>query len=104
MMWMLGSPNREPKASQSRANSQPDPLPDGEIGGCSKTRKRAKGRAPILLGGNSSRHFRFHSRWLGRFVLSSWHEVTRFSFLLRHSVCYGRGGLDFLRMPFCDHG
>src|SRR6266436_6412004 len=96
---MLGSPNRESKESKSGTDAQPNPLRYGEIGGCSKTRKRAKGRAPFLSARHLSRHFGFHRKWLGRQFLPSWHEVTRFSFLLRHAVCYGRSGLYLLGMP-----
>src|SRR5216684_1470866 len=98
---MLGSPSRESKESKSGTDAQPNPLRYGEIGGCSKTRKRAKGRAPFLSARHLSRHFGFHRKWLGRFLLSTGHAITRFLVLLRHTVCHGRTGLYLLRMPFC---
>ena len=94
------------QSCKSEADSPADSIPDGEIGQGSRTRRRAKDRAPIFAAWNwsSSRHFRFHRKWLARQFLSSRHEVTRFPFLLRHAVCYGRSGLDLLRVPFCSHG
>src|SRR5882724_9733645 len=62
---VLGSPSRETKASKSRADSPTDPIPDGEFGPGSRTRTGAKDRAPVLFAGDSSRHFRFHSKRLG---------------------------------------
>jgi hypothetical protein len=50
---------------------------------------------PYSLGRNFARHFRVHSKRLGRQLLPSRYEVTRFSFL-RHSVCHSRSGLDIL--------
>src|SRR6267143_7036800 len=38
-MWVLGSPSRESKAPKSGTYSQPDSLPDGEVGGVRQARK-----------------------------------------------------------------
>jgi hypothetical protein len=39
---LLGSPGCGTKASKSQADSQPDPLPDGEVGGGRQTCKHDK--------------------------------------------------------------
>jgi hypothetical protein len=48
---VLGSPSRESKESKSGTDAQPNPLRDGEIRGCSKTRKRAKVERTFSLPG-----------------------------------------------------
>src|ERR1700722_67334 len=100
---MLASRNREITPSQ-RTDSESHPVPDGGVGGGGEACKHTECRTPLFSSGNSSRHFGVHGGWLGGFVLSAGHAITRFPFLLRHAVCYGRSGLDLLRMSFCQHG
>ena len=48
---MLGSPSREPKASQSRTNLQSDALPDGELEEAGKLGSELKVERPFFLPG-----------------------------------------------------
>jgi hypothetical protein len=95
--WVILS-DRESKASKSRADSQSNPLRDGEIGRGRPTLKNHRGSPSLFYAWHSSRHIIIYGSGVGRFVLSEGHAVHGLPHILRHAVCYGRSGLDLLRM------